>query len=373
MKNKKFDLRFRIYLFAVIFGWMTMLFPYIVHADLFGTEIHDLYAEITSNVEETNDLLKKAFRFSQCSPYTVINQLAIQSEYASISNMAINLRTASKTVALIVAVLLILVDFLRKSINFEWASKWENILLFLVKVIIVKQVIQNADTIVSHIYALFDYINEQINSTTFDFLPYGEVKTYKIKEKQSFVEQWDKGFFEMIGDKISGDVYNIYEYTISEDAVKMFFPDATFPNNLFLDEDNKFANPTTNMVFTSTIEKFLLQPYFLVMKGIAYLIFVIIIGRIFELSIYTIFAPLPIATLASETCNDIGKNFIKNYIATVLQIAVIGCMFIVYTAANNYVLMLFPGTKLLQFVVLISLALGVVKSGAWSKKVCGIG
>ena len=107
------------------------------------------------------------------------------------------------------------------------------------------------------------------------------------------------------------------------------------------------------------------------MKALAYFIFVIVAGRVFELAVYTLFAPLPLATFASEGSHDIAKGFIKNYVATVIQIAVIVAMFIVYVALNQYVVELFSSTKMIQLVVLITLGLGVFKSGTWAKKICG--
>ena len=127
------------------------------------------------------------------------------------------------------------------------------------------------------------------------------------------------------------------------------------------------------MLFMPTLEIVLLQPYFLVMKAIAYIVFVIAIGRVFELSIYTILAPLPLVTFASDTTHDVAKNFIKNYIATVLQISVIAVMFVVYVSINKYFGNHDFSIKMIQLVELSALGLGVVKSGAWSKKVCGIG
>ena len=113
------------------------------------------------------------------------------------------------------------------------------------------------------------------------------------------------------------------------------------------------------------------------MKAIAYIIFVVVIGRVFELTVYTIFAPLPLATFASETTHDVAKNFLKNYIATVIQVAVIAIMFILYSAMNTYIVSWmvansFTSTKLINFVILCVLGLGVVKSGTWAKKICGI-
>lgn len=359
-----------MYTLVIIFGIMCIFStPMIAHADIFGFEVQDIYVQITSNVKETNDILKNAFEFSQTSPYDVINKISGTSQ----GNIAVAIRSASKTMALIVATLLLMVDFFKKSINFEWSSKWENVLIFLVKIIVIKQVVQNADVIISHIYAGFQTINNAATGTSVDFLPYGSTTNYYIIEKQGVFEQLRKGWWDYWYDKGAGDIYNYYYYKISPDAVKIFYPSAVFPENAEIGL-NSFPEPTTAIMFMPTLEIVLLQPYFLVMKAIAYVIFVISIGRVFELSVYTILAPLPLATFASDTTHDVAKSFIKNYIATVLQITVIVVMFIGYTAINTYfVANGFWATKLIQIVELIALGLGVIKSGAWSKKICGIG
>jgi small-conductance mechanosensitive channel len=154
----------------------------------------------------------------------------------------------------------------------------------------------------------------------------------------------------------------------------MFFPtaDASLAAGTYNYTDHVFEYPT-NTMFQPTIKIIFMQPYFLVMKAIAYMIFVIAIGRIFELSIYTLFAPLPLATFAGEGSHDIAKNFIKTYIATVMQITVMIAMFAIYLAMNSYLTTTAPfaGTPLIQFIVLISLGLGVTKSGTWARRICG--
>lgn len=365
---KPLSLRQKIYLIVIVVGLMNIFFPVIACADLFGFEIQDVYADITENVEETNDILAKAFQFSQTSPYDVVNGI----DGTSQGNIAVRIRTASKTMALIVATMLLMIDFFRKTIHFEWASKWENILIFLVKIIVVKQVVQNADVIIGYIYAGFQSINKAATSSSIEFLPCGKPIDYVASVKEGFIEQAKKGWWEFWYDKGADNVYHTFHYKISPDAVKMFYPNASFPGSTDL-SSAPFANPTTAANFMPTLEMVFLQPYFLVMKAIAYIIFVISTGRVFELAVYTIFAPLPIATFASETTHDVAKSFIKNYIATVLQIAVIVVMFIVYVAVNKYVVTVFSTTKLIQLVVLISLGLGVIKSGAWAKKICGAG
>lgn len=361
-------IRKRCYLFVIIVG-VVLIFatPLIAHADFFGYEIQDIYVQITDNVRETNDILNDAFEFTQVSPYDIIARLA---GTGGPENIAIAVREASKTMALVVATLLLMVDFFRKSINFEWSSKWENILIFLVKIIVIKIVVQNADVIIGYIYAGFNSINEAATNTSTDFLPYGSTTTYYMEVEEDIVTQMKKGWWDFFYDRASGDNIHTYTYTISQEAVKMFYPTAVFPATTNLGTD-PFPAPTSGLMFMPTMEIVLWQPYFLVMKALAYVIFVIAIGRVFELCIYTIFAPLPLCTFASDITHDVAKNFIKNYIAAVLQIAVIVIMFIVYVAVNGWVNSNYPN-KLIQFVVLISLTLSVVKSGSWSKKVCGI-
>ena len=132
-----------IFLFIIVAGVMNIFFPLVAHADIFNNDVQDVYATITENVDETNEILKSAFHFTQVSPYAIVNSVG-----GSAGVVGVAIRNATKNLALIVAVLLLMVEFFRKTTNFEWASKWENILIFLVKLIVVKQVVQNADLII---------------------------------------------------------------------------------------------------------------------------------------------------------------------------------------------------------------------------------
>ena len=138
--NKK---KFKVCFIAVIVCFC-MLFPITAFASLGDYEIQDLYQSITDNIRETNKLLKKAFEFSQVSPYDVVNGISGTTQ----GNIAVSIINASKTMSLTVATLLLMVDFFKKSINFEWSSKWENVLIFLIKIIVIKQIVQNADVII---------------------------------------------------------------------------------------------------------------------------------------------------------------------------------------------------------------------------------
>lgn len=363
-----------VYIFVIVAGLFNIFFPVIAHADIFNNEVQDLYVKITENVKETNDILDDAFKLCQTSPYDIMNNVL----YNSQSGITGAIHSACQTVALVVATLLLMVDFFRKTTNFEWASKWENILLFLVKIIVVKFVITNADVIVGRIYTAFNYINTQATGGNATFLPYGTETTYTISiEDGLFTRIKDQGLFKGIWSRITdfdGTRKN-FTYVISHDAVKIFFPDAAFPTDTgsvfpLRYEDHPFA--PENAISQPTIDRLLLTPYFLAMKAIAYVIFVIAIGRVFELCAYLLFAPLPLATFASETTNDVAKHFIKSFIACVIQVAVIVVMFVVYVAVTKYVMATYT-TPLLSLATLFSLGLGVSKSGTWAKHICGIG
>lgn len=371
------------YTAVIVFGLLQIFFPLVAYADLFGFHVHDVYVEITENVQETNNILAKAFSFSRLSPWSVLNQLPAGNEDYRIAEAIHN---ATKTMALVTATLLLMVDFFKKSINFEWSSRWENILIFLIKIIVIKQVVQNADTIMGYLYSMFDSINNAATGTSNQFLPCNDPHRYMINFPEGTFQQLDKGWFEYWADKKMGNDFDQAWYTIDHEAVRMFYPNAVFPHNA--DGTNKvviglgelyasFPAPKQGNFFPLwEIAKN--QWMFIVMKAIAYIVFVIVIGRVFELTIYTIFAPLPLATFASETSNDVGKSFIKNYIATILQIAVIVMMFVAFVATNNAAAKWMQqngGTSfdIMFFIELCALGLGVMRSGAWAKKICGIG
>ena len=377
---KKFVKYRRIaYTVAIVVGLLIIFSsPFVAHADLFGYYIPDVYDEITKSVEDTNNILNVAFQFAKTSPYDVVNTLSSTSSSGALAVAIIN---ASKTTALVVATLLLMVDFVRKSVNFEWSSKWENVLLFLVKILILKQVIQNSDTIIGTVYSMFNSINQAATGAEASFLPYGTPLEYETVADLNLVREMQKGWWQFFIDVGLGGGTAKYKYYLSLDAVKMFYPNATFPDMKSFDNfdafTGAFATPNGKMNFFPTWELTKLHPLFLIMKAIAYIIFVVVIGRVFELTVYTIFAPLPLATFASETTHDVAKNFLKNYIATVIQVAVIAIMFILYSAMNTYIVSWmvansFTSTKLINFVILCVLGLGVVKSGTWAKKICGI-
>ena len=368
--EEKFQKRLKWTLFWLLF-LLSVAMPIHGHAALGGYEVADLYQDITNEVDDTNELISKALKFSTVSPYDIIEKLTYKNN-GNMRSLMVQIHGNSKTVALVVATFLLFVEFFRKSVNFEWSSKWENILLFLVKVIAIKQIVQNSDISIAHVYVAFNYLATNTSAGDTSFLSDNKnVVIYAL-------DRPDKGdtFFQWAVNKLSQKTQTQH-FRISRDAVNMFYdvklPDANELDAKYKDiaEFGKQYSPFDS--FIPMLDKILKMPYFLALKAMAIMVFVITIGRTFELGIYTLLAPLPMATFASETTHDIAKNFIKKYIAVIIQVAVILTMFGVYKALKLYIVgTVFEGVKWMQFVAFMSLGLGVMKSGAWAKSICGV-
>ncbi|MBR3536848.1 MAG: hypothetical protein IKN85_13560 [Oscillospiraceae bacterium] len=373
LRRKKLSLRQRIYLFVIVAGFMYILCPYVVHADVFGQQIPDLYVDITNNVLEVNDLLNKAFRIAKLSPYTLLKSLDGKGSFS----MGQNVHDASVSAGLVIATLLLMVDFFRKSIHFEWSSRWENILVFLVKVIAVKQIVQNTDNIVCAMYSLCNYINTKAAGTDPQFLPCDDIKPYTFTYVKDQILNAAMPWWSVIKQILPGDDDETYK--ISMKAVRMFYPNAPEPSSCqWGDIASGFLGKTPNgkVVFNTTFEEVMISPYFLFMKLLAYYIFVIVVGRSFELCVYTLLAPLPMATFASEVTSDTAKNFIRNYMACGLQMTVILAFFAVYHAMVMYWIedggnQLLKSTTMSHILLLAALAVAISKSGEWSRRLTG--
>jgi hypothetical protein len=83
-------------------------------------------------------------------------------------------------------------------------------------------------------------------------------------------------------------------------------------------------------------------------------------------------------SIKSEDANEkvlAAMTMVSGFMIVVLQIAVIVVMFMVFVGMQRYFTNAangFAQTKFIQIIVLVTLGLGVIKSGAWSRKVCGL-
>ncbi len=110
------------------------------------------------------------------------------------------------------------------------------------------------------------------------------------------------------------------------------------------------------------------MPTFFILMGACWVINLILIGRLFEIIVYTVISPIPLATFAGEGWHDSAKAFIKSYAAVCLQ----GLVVIIMFYAFSQVAELLGGTDSMGITItVLALALGVAKSGQWARQAVG--
>jgi len=110
------------------------------------------------------------------------------------------------------------------------------------------------------------------------------------------------------------------------------------------------------------------MPSYLILMAACWVINLILIGRLFEIIVYTVISPIPLATFAGEGWHDIAKAFIKSYAAVCLQGIVVVVMFYAFSQVAE----LLGGTSTIGITITaLSLALGVAKSGQWARQAVG--
>ena len=117
------------------------------------------------------------------------------------------------------------------------------------------------------------------------------------------------------------------------------------------------------------VKYFEVTPTFLILMGACWVINLVLIGRLFEIIVYTVISPIPLSTIAAEGWSDSAKSFVKSYAAVCLQGLVVVIMFYAFSQIAD----ILGGTSTMGITITaLSLALGVVKSGQWAKQAVGV-
>ena len=241
-----------------------------------------------------------------------------------------NLVAAIKGMALTLCVMFFLIDFFSKTLHLQWIT-WENVLMLFIKMVVAKVCVDNAELFTTLLYKGFNGFIGAISGT---------ITQYQF---------------------ISGDNMTKAQYFVSSSDASLIVNDVSAG---FLNFQPLLLN------LQITIQG-------LIMKIIMILANVIVIARLFELTVYTMIAPVPLSTFACEGLSDVGKGFLKSYAAVSLQAIVLAIMFIAYSSVNTALISGRIGSTnltlsgILGFVTTLTLGIGVMQSGAWSKKICG--
>ena len=241
-----------------------------------------------------------------------------------------NLVAAIKAMALTLCVMFFLIDFFSKSLHLQWIT-WENVMMLFIKLIVAKVCVENAELFTTMLY---------------------------------------KGFNGFIG-AISGSITQ-YQFISGDDMTKaQYFVSASQAQMIIDNEKAGFLN------FQPLLLNLQITIQGLIMKIIMILANVVVIARLFELTVYTMIAPVPLSTFACEGLQDVGKGFLKSYAAVSLQAVVLAIMFIAYASVNTVLISGHIGaynlsmSGIMGFVTTLTLGIGVMQSGAWAKKICG--
>ena len=191
-----------------------------------------------------------------------------------------------------------------------------------------------------------------------------------VDNAEFFTTMLYRGFNSFVG-AISGTITQ-YQFIDGDDMTKaQYFVDASTAAQIVNNTDAGFLN------FQPLILNMQISIQGLIMKIIMIIANVIVIARLFELTVYTLIAPVPLSTFACDGLSDVGKGFLKSYAAVSLQAIVLAIMFVAYSAVNNALIAGHIGSYnltlngIMGLVSTLTLGIGVMSSGAWAKKICG--
>lgn len=246
------------------------------------------------------------------------------------SPQVIPIMNAIKSVALTLCALFFLLEFFSKTMDLQWV-KWENIMMFCIKMVFAKILIDKAPAICEMIYSGFNSV-----ITT----------AYSGTSPQIFPDSWtaEKKYIAL---GLSSD-----EASNVANAVQVGFFD---------------VSPLIINVKATVM----MMLYNIIMA----ICFVIFLGRFFELAVYTIIAPIPLSTMFASSTHEIGKGFLKSYVAVSIQALVLVVMFVAYSGITSKVASTFNSSNGFYvfggLINLLALGLGVMQSGNWAKRICG--
>lgn len=280
--------------------------------------------------------------------------------------------------ALSILGLIFIINFLGKTLNLQWVT-WENILMLLLQLTIAKICIQNSEWVMSTVQKGFASMIQEIPTTITVPHPLDPDKTKEVPNPElAFISfSPSEEAFRLVEDGNSGDpngvdiicdVYipNAYLYFLDEyDAARAYYSAHC--------EEFSFKHEVKVKTFDFSPIVALIGVFVngLIIKAILAIVLIMLIARFMWLAVYTTAAPLSLATFAADETKDIGKSFIKSYVGVCLHAMVLLIILVSYSAVAASITSV-PGIG--GFIGLVkTFALGglVMKSESVANKLCG--
>ena len=311
--------------------------------------------------------------------------------------------------AITLCVLFFFIEFLQKSMHLQWVT-WENILMFVLKIVLAKIIVSNSNVILSTIQNGFAAMIPQ-QTISEGLLPentFASGKTAKEMREEAenqfginyaageyndeIIALAAKNNISLSENKLLDDISclliacvsnedfgNWLEQKISaimsgsssgSDMIGFFVPPTSEEYSKIMSckkRDNWFD-------FSPLLCNLKIIIIGLIIQIIVIISCIIVLARVFELVVYSVLAPIPLATLSCEGLQDVGKGFLKSFVAVCIQGVVIVVMFIVFKeflSPDSPIKLPAEvqswGALLYSFVF----GAGIMQSGAWAKRIVG--
>ncbi len=271
-----------------------------------------------------------------------------------IASVPENIKSAVSATALSLLTLFFFISFLSKTLNLQWVT-WENVLMLVLQLTIAKICVDNSEWLMDKTQNAFSSMVQSVES--FDFIDTHTTTEYTLKARTG-------NAFLFWGDSYQQRTLNVpdmYYYFLDKDDAAAAYAD--FSGEISIQPKTWDFSPVFAYMGVF-INSFLI-------KAILVVALVMMISRYMWLAVYTIAAPLSLATFASDETKDIGKSFIKSYVGCCLHAMVLVIICVAFGAVTTTITSV-PGLG--GFIGLIkTFAFGgmVMKSESISNKLCG--
>lgn len=288
---------------------------------------NDLKDFCVNAAKELNEMFQTCIDIMNMSPFSI----PAGSSGTSVNNIIDTVVGVVSGTAMTLCVLFFLMEFAKKSLDLQWV-KWENVFLFLLRLIFAKVVVENSREIMEFVFDAFTGLTNSIQN--------------------SLTNTLGSGFL---------DVSRGPKLFLTDAEIELFNGDGVGDSGVWFGLDR-------------LMKQIELMPSIFIAKGVIVVTAIMIFARMFEIMVYTMASPIPLSTFSNEEHRQIGIGFIKSYAAVCLQGLMIIVMFYTFSVMGDYIDSL-NGTWLSgSFGILIRtlvLGLGIFKSGSWSKKLVG--
>lgn len=338
------------------------------------------WSSVGKAIEKTAESINSFF-------YSIFDFLTNNETYNIVMNkIPDGVKSAIAAGALSILGLIFIINFLGKTLNLQWVT-WENVLMLLLQLTIAKICIQNSEWIMSTVQKGFASMIQEIPTTTTTTIPDplhpgNPDQTIEVEvpnPELAFIDsstsikavhlEEDGNGGNLNGIDIDCEVYvpNAYLYFLDEyDAARAF-------RSYHCDEFPDFPHEVKVKAFDFSPIVALIGVFVngLIIKAILAIVLIMLIARFMWLAVYTTAAPLSLATFAADETKDIGKSFIKSYVGVCLHAMVLLIILVSYSAVAASITSV-PGIG--GFIGLVkTFALGgmVMKSESVANKLCG--